>query len=504
MAWVRGWYAVAAASVVSLAASSPSHGQTCPGWRDPAGKKIVGGDRTTLAQWPSQAVLRLTASDGTAAIYICGGTVIAPDAVLTAAHCFDDIVVGADGRYVSSSQNTKGWGLDLLLGVADLARASERDRFAISRVTIHEQYRKRNATVSGQDIALVHLARSWSGPLATLSLDAATDPRIPPGGGATVAGFGLLAGRPQGGKLQRVERSDRTAFFAGSPSLQEVGLPLIETPVCAAQWPGKLVGKGQICAGFEKGEKDSCGGDSGGPLVVYDRVGCPTHVGLVSWGAIDCATPKSYGVYTRLSEHAAWLRKHVPGLLAKTAVAPGTGSADLSPKDFVQQTAELLGPDRAPLRLEIRGGNKVKLGGRYAFDVTSEIAGRLVIVDVNADGVATQIFPNEFVVDKDASLVRPREKVAVPGPGYGFDAFRADPPPGKGLLIALVVPKDFPVELLINAPQRTKGFTPERSAIGYFMNLLHQIRTRLTEQRAAGTSGQPPAWSVQAVEYEIE
>jgi len=498
----RGCHALVVVISATLGIAGAAYGQSCPGWRDPAGKKIVGGEKAAIGQWPSQAVLRLTEPSGSEAIYICGGTAVAGDRVLTAAHCFDDIVRDADGRHVSSGPDTTGWGLDLLIGVGELAQATDAESFAISDVTIHEAYRKHDVPNHGQDIALVHLARPWKGPVATLSLDAATDPQVPPGAGVTVAGFGLLAGTPRGGGLQRIERSDGRAFYAGSPTLQQVGMPLVETAACAARWHGKAVGAGQICAGFETGGKDSCGGDSGGPLVAYDPVGCPTHVGLVSWGATDCAAPRTYGVYTRLSHHAAWLRKHVPDVLAKSAVAPGTGLADLSPVDFVRQATELLGPDRGQVSIGVRGGSTVKLGGRFAFEVASDVGGRLVIVDVNTGGVATQIFPNAFVVDTAASLIRPNAPVVVPGPGYGFDAFRADPPAGKGLLIALVVPEDFPVDLLLTAPERVKGFTPERSAVGYFMNLLQQIAGKLTAQRAAGMV-QQPAWGIFAADYEI-
>jgi secreted trypsin-like serine protease len=62
----------------------------------------------------------------------------------------------------------------------------------------------------------------------------------------------------------------------------------------------------QICAGLEEGGKDSCQGDSGGPLIAYDRKGCPYQIGIVSWG-VGCAGKKDYGVYTRVSHHAAWI-----------------------------------------------------------------------------------------------------------------------------------------------------------------------------------------------------
>jgi hypothetical protein len=100
------------------------------------------------------------------------------------------------------------------------------------------------------------------------------------------------------------------------------------------------------------------------------------------------------------------------------------------------------------------------------------------------------------------SLVQAGKTVTVPGPGYGFDYFRAVPPLGKGRLITLVLPPDFPVQTFITAPVRSKGFAPERSTTGYFMNLLQQIRALIVAQRSnAGTRG--PGFAVADQEYEI-
>jgi hypothetical protein len=72
---------------------------------------------------------------------------------------------------------------------------------------------------------------------------------------------------------------------------------------------------------------------------------------------------------------------------------------------------------------------------------------------------------------------------------------------GKGQLIALVVPPDFPVHLLVTAPARD-SHKPERSAVGYFMNLLQQIGSHLSACRSTG-AGNVPAWAVASTEYEI-
>ena len=62
------------------------------------------------------------------------------------------------------------------------------------------------------------------------------------------------------------------------------------------------------------------------------------------------------------------------------------------------------------------------------------------------------------------------------------------------------VPTDFPVHLLITEATRAKGFKPERSAVGYFMNLLHQIANHRTVQRASSASA---TWAIATFDYEI-
>ncbi len=121
-------------------------------------------------------------------------------------------------------------------------------------------------------------------------------------------------------------------------------------------------------------------------------------------------------------------------------------------------------------------GNRIKLGERYVFEFTSNISGRLVIVDVDANGKVTQIFPNKFVTAQSVGRVAANEKIRIPGPGYGFDWFRATEPLGKGTLVSIIMPQDFPIKRHVGSDERlSKGFEPERSPANYLMNLAHEI-----------------------------
>merc|ERR1712037_70331 len=60
-----------------------------------------------------------------------------------------------------------------------------------------------------------------------------------------------------------------------------------------------------ICAGLERGGKDSCQGDSGGPFMCGNEL-----TGVVSWG-YGCAEAGYPGVYTQVSYFISWLNNNM-------------------------------------------------------------------------------------------------------------------------------------------------------------------------------------------------
>jgi len=228
--------------------------------------RIVGG--TELA-YPRE--LQFLVSLQEAGFHFCGGSLIAPTWVLTAAHCtigggLDDVKVGMhDRRYASSDD------------CVQTQRAKQ--------IINHAQY---NPNTLEHDIALIEL----STPVEYAAIPVHTGPR---GEGLEAADTDVIAAG--WGAL---------AWGGGPPDApQKVTLPIVADATCNQNYGGGIT-SGMICAGLPEGGKDSCQGDSGGPLF-YNQPGEPQKlVGVVSWGD-GCAFPNKPGVYTRVSRYISWL-----------------------------------------------------------------------------------------------------------------------------------------------------------------------------------------------------
>ena len=137
------------------------------------------------------------------------------------------------------------------------------------------------------------------------------------------------------------------------------------------------------------------------------------------------------------------------------------------------------------MRIGVKGGNRVRLGTDVVFAVHSNIAGRLIVIDVNASGEVTQILPNKYTPAHASALVAAGSDLTVPGAGYGFSGFRAVEPLGKGQLIALVVPESFPTNSLVSDKERiAKGFAPVNTPTSYLMNLVQQVSAFVGRRRS--------------------
>jgi hypothetical protein len=486
--------------------------------------KIVGGENARLPDWPGIATLRLNSQTGQVSRYFCGAAAISERWILTAAHCLPNYLVQLTSHLRNSRGEDHEGRLEVVLGVGDLRTANAQHIYPVEEVVLHENYRaavdaafrlsegeqaralESIAPSQGDDIALIKLGRPWRGQISALSLSTSTDPDPSAGAQVRVAGFGFT--RTQ--TLQRFAGADgRGELFAGSALLLETAVETIRPKECKGRYANAAIGSGQICAGLEEGGKDSCQGDSGGPLIMNDANGCPRQVGIVSWGE-GCAERKAYGVYTRISHYADWIQKHTGPLTGATEAQPATAAAQLSPvllQEGVKQLETLLGASKGRLKIGIRGGNRVRLGQQVIFEASSQIAGRLLILDINANREVTLIYPNRFVTAGDPGRIRAAQPVAVPGPDYpGFTAFQAVEPTGRGELLAVVAPEDFDIErFAADKALVGKGFQPVIDPPTFLMRIIRQIEVALSRGARSGVSERDELkrWGYAIASYEI-
>ncbi|GGJ34205.1 S1 family peptidase [Streptomyces brasiliensis] len=218
-----------------------------------APEPVVGGTTTTTTAYPFMMQITDAAQN-----QFCGGTLVAPKKVVTAAHCMVGETTGSlrvvGGRtYLNGTNGTVS---------------------RVSKIWINPDYTDAN---DGDDVAVLTLSTSM--PYTTASYVSSSQTGVYAAGTtARILGWG-------------------TTSENGSPSnqLRTATVPIVSDSSCRGSYGSDFIQSDMVCAGYASGGVDTCQGDSGGPLLIGGVL-----AGITSWGE-GCAEAGYPGVYTRLT-----------------------------------------------------------------------------------------------------------------------------------------------------------------------------------------------------------
>ncbi len=249
--------------------------------------RIIGGQDTLVGKWPWMVSIHLSVDKSS----FCGGSLIHPYWVLTAAHCVEGLQL--------TDPPLKAEEMFVVIGLHQQSHLEEEgEQRQITRVIQHPYWNRLHPSWPF-DIALLQLAKpSRQSPV---KIPLKIPHSLTPAQSVVALGWGL---------------TDVNDDNSVADVLQSVELPVISNTTCQSAYLGEReITSTMLCVGFADGHKDTCLGDSGGPLILFEE-GQWQQVGIISYGGKQhgprCGGPNAYGVATRVFEQLDFIKQQVP------------------------------------------------------------------------------------------------------------------------------------------------------------------------------------------------
>ncbi|XP_032227628.2 CUB and peptidase domain-containing protein 2 isoform X1 [Nematostella vectensis] len=256
--------------------------ETCGRAEVPA-TRVISGSEALLGEWPWQAWLHLQHTG-----FICGGSLVAPGWVLTAAHC---ILSDDASKY------------KVVLGDVDRKKIEGSEQM-IDVAMVIKHYTYGNPVPNTNDVTLLKL-RDY--PTKTDFVNTVCLPQymdhVEIGKDCFITGWGR-------------------SYYPGPTAnkLQQADLRVVSNRACSERHMGSKnmrlengtwrVTETMLCAGDAgKTGKNGCNGDSGGPFVCRNTAGQWVLQGVVSWGDPECSSANHFSVFARVSVLRHWIDK---------------------------------------------------------------------------------------------------------------------------------------------------------------------------------------------------
>merc|ERR1712168_44584 len=247
----------------------------------PAGARVVAGTDAVPHSWPWQISLQRKNPRYNAWFHTCGGSLITPEYVVTAAHCVATEL--KPGKY------------RVVVGEHDRRKDDGQQNIGVHSIHSHEGFSMRHLK---NDIALIRLVKpvALDSRVGTVCLPPKNS-RVAAGTKCFITGWGRTIG---GGKAATI--------------LQQAEMPVSSHEDCVKANNGiaQVHEESMLCAGYATTgvHISGCQGDSGGPFVCEEGNGWVLR-GAVGWGNPKCKAESTYTVFARVSTYIDWINQRI-------------------------------------------------------------------------------------------------------------------------------------------------------------------------------------------------